>query len=72
MLCMKKTLHGQKRGVWVSISRWHNVGPLFFEETVNSKRYCSMLHDFIGLLEDELTYSGFNKMALLRKKLTTT
>jgi hypothetical protein len=34
------------------------VGPSFFEETVNSKRYCSVLHDFIGLLEeDQITYS---------------
>jgi hypothetical protein len=33
-------------------------GPLFFEETANSKRYCSMLNDFSGLLEeDEITYS---------------
>jgi hypothetical protein len=34
------------------------VGPLFFEETVNSKCYCSMLYDFIGPLEeDEINYS---------------
>jgi hypothetical protein len=38
------------------------VGPLFFEEIVNSKRYCSMLYDFIGLLEeDEITYSWFQQ-----------
>jgi hypothetical protein len=54
----EKPLHGQKLGVWVVISRGRIVGPLFFEEIVNSKRYCSMLHDFIGLLgEDEFTYS---------------
>jgi hypothetical protein len=53
----EKTLHDQKLEVWVAISRWHIVGPLVFEETVNSERYCSMLHDFIGLLEeDEITY----------------
>jgi hypothetical protein len=35
------------------------VGPSFFEER---KRYCSMLHDFIGLLEeDEITYSWFQQ-----------
>jgi hypothetical protein len=29
---------------------------------VNSKRYCSTLHDFIGLLEeDEITYSWFQQ-----------
>jgi hypothetical protein len=38
------------------------LASLFFEETVNSKRYCSMLHDFIGLLgEDEITYTWFQQ-----------
>jgi hypothetical protein len=51
--CMTRNL-----GVWVAISRRRIVGPLFFEEIVKSKRYCSMLHDFFGLLEeDEITYS---------------
>jgi hypothetical protein len=54
----EKRLHDQKLGVWVAISRQRIVGSLLFEETVKSKRYCSMLHDFIGLLEeDEITYS---------------
>jgi hypothetical protein len=52
----------QKLGVSVALSRRRIVGPLFFEETVNSKRYCSMLHDFIGLFEeDEITYSWFQQ-----------
>jgi len=52
-------LHDQKLGLWVAISIRHIVGLLFFEETMNSKHYCSMLHYyFIGLLEkDEITYS---------------
>jgi hypothetical protein len=55
-------LHDQKLGVWVAISRRRIVGPLLFEEIANSKRYCSMLHDFIGLLEeDEITYSWFRQ-----------
>ena len=58
----KKPLHDQKLGVWVAISRWHSVGPLFFEETVNREPYSSVLHDFIGLLEeDEITYSWFQQ-----------
>jgi hypothetical protein len=37
-------------------------GSLFFEETVNTKRYRSLLHDFTGLLEeDEITYSWFQQ-----------
>jgi hypothetical protein len=58
----EKPLHGQKLGVWFAISRWRFAGPLFFEVTVNSKRYCSMLHDFIGLLEeDKIAYSWFQQ-----------
>ena len=58
----EKPLHDQKFGVWVAIAIRRIVGPLFFEETVNSKRYCSMLHDFIGLLEeDEITCSWFQQ-----------
>jgi hypothetical protein len=39
-----------------------SVGPLFFEETMNSKRYCSMLQDFIVLLvADKITYSCFQQ-----------
>jgi hypothetical protein len=56
----EKPLFDQKLGVWFVIPRRRIVGPLFFEETVNSIRYCSMFHDFIALLEeDEITYSWF-------------
>jgi hypothetical protein len=58
----EKPLNDQKLGVWVAISRRRIVGPLFFEETVNSERNCSMLHEFIGLLEeDEITYFRFQQ-----------
>jgi hypothetical protein len=58
----EKPMHDQKLGVWVAISRGRIVGPLFFEEIVNSNRYCSMLYEFIGLLgEDEITYSWFQQ-----------
>jgi hypothetical protein len=59
---LEKPLHDQKLGVYDAISTWCIAGPLFFEETVNSKCYCSMLHDFIGLLEeDEIIYSWFQQ-----------
>jgi len=58
MLCMKNLCMTRNLGVWAAISRRRIVGPLFFEETVNSKRYRSVLHKFKGLLEeDEITYS---------------
>jgi hypothetical protein len=31
--------------VWVTISSHGLLGPIFFEETVNSERYCRMLHN---------------------------
>jgi hypothetical protein len=38
------------------------VRHLFFGETANSKRYCSMLHHFISLLEeDHIIYSWFQQ-----------
>jgi hypothetical protein len=58
----EKPLHYQKLELWVAKARWHTVGPLFFEESVNSKHYFSMLYDFIGLLEeDKITYSWFQQ-----------
>jgi hypothetical protein len=48
--------------VWVAISKWHIVGPLLFEETVNNERYCSVLYDFISLYEEDVvTYSWFQQ-----------
>jgi hypothetical protein len=42
------------------IPRRRIVGPLFFEEIADSKSYCSIFNDFIGLLmEDEITYFWF-------------
>jgi hypothetical protein len=58
----EKPLHDQNLGVWVAISRRRIVGPLFFDETVNSIHYCSTLYDFIGLLEEaEISYSWFQQ-----------
>jgi hypothetical protein len=55
----EKPLHDQKLVVWDAISRKRTLGLLFFKESVNSKRYCSVVvHDFIGLLEEyQITYS---------------
>jgi hypothetical protein len=50
------------RSVEVAIFRRRIVCPLFFEEAVNSKRYCSIIHYLIGLLEeDEITYYWFQQ-----------
>jgi hypothetical protein len=50
------------RKIAVHLGFIDTVGHLFFEETVNSKRYCSMPHDLFGLLEeDEITCSWFQQ-----------
>lgn len=39
------------------------AAPIFFEETTDSKHYCSILHDFTGLLEkDKINYSWFQQV----------
>jgi hypothetical protein len=58
--CMMYSVFGKLLCTWATVCRQHIVGPLFFEETVNSKCYCSMLYKFIGPLEeDKITYSWF-------------
>lgn len=55
-------LYDQKVGVWAAVSRRRIVGPIFFDSTINSERYCSILYEFIQLLEeDEIMYSWFQQ-----------
>jgi hypothetical protein len=56
-------LHDQKVGVRGAISRNRIIGPLFFDDTVNSERYCEMiLYPFIGHLnEDEIARGCFQQ-----------
>jgi hypothetical protein len=41
----EKVRHAPRITVWVAISSHGLLGPIFFEETVNSERYLSMLHN---------------------------
>ena len=42
-------LHAQKIGVWVAMSRARIIGPIFFNETINSQNYCdNILRPFIA------------------------
>jgi hypothetical protein len=58
-------LHAQMISVWIAISRWRNVGPIFFHQTMNSERYCSeILFPFVAPLdEDEIHNATFNRTA---------
>lgn len=56
-------LHEAKIGVWVAMSRARIVGPIFFENTVNSDRYCTeILAKFISeLTEVEINNGWFQQ-----------
>jgi hypothetical protein len=41
----EKLHHAPRITVWVTISSHGLLGPIFFEEAVNSERYSSMLHN---------------------------
>ena len=46
-------LHDQKVGVWCAISRTRLIGPIFFDDTVNSQRYINnILNPFFNQLTD--------------------
>ena len=50
MIC----LHDQKVGVWCAIARSRIIVPIFFEDTINSKRYISdILEPYFELLTEE-------------------
>ncbi len=48
-----KSLHPPKIGVWCAVSRRRIVGPLFFEQTIDSDLYCDLIQQFIALLEED-------------------
>ena len=39
----ERPLHSEKIGVWVAMSATRIVGPIFFNETINADRYCSII-----------------------------
>ena len=56
----EQPLHDQKIGVWCAISSRRIVGPIFFEQTVNSNRYIvNILNPFLEQLTDEEKSFGY-------------
>jgi len=52
-------LHDQKIGVWCAISRTKIIGPIFFQDTVNSERYiANILRPFFDQLTDYEKQNG--------------
>lgn len=51
---VQKPLHSQKIGVWCAISKRRIIGPIFFNDNVNSDLYLDhIIHPFIGELNEE-------------------
>ena len=57
------TLHPQKIGVWLTVSRRRIVGPIFFHDTVTAHRYRNnILNPFVEqLFDDELRFGYFQQ-----------
>jgi hypothetical protein len=60
-VCHKEPLHSLKVGVWCAISRRRIIGPIFFEETVNTQVYVNIFDMFVNQLDDELQHGFFQQ-----------
>ena len=56
----QKPLHDQKVGVWCALSRGRIIGPIFFENTITSKRYIhNILEPFFNQLTEQEKQQGW-------------
>lgn len=54
------TLHPQKLGIWVAMSRRRIIGPIIFRDTLNAANYRQLiLQPFIDQLHDDELQRGF-------------
>ncbi len=56
-----KGSHLKKIGVWCAVFQKQIVGTIFFKKTVNSNVYCSIISQFIALLEPDECYCTFQQ-----------
>lgn len=57
---VETSLHPQKIGVWVAMSRRRIIGPIFFNYTINAERYRNnILQPFIEQLHDDELEHGY-------------
>ena len=56
-------LHDQKIGVWCAVTAERIIGPIFFDDTINSDRYRRNILEpfFQQLTDDELRYAYFQQ-----------
>ncbi len=50
---IESSLHPLKIGVWCAISRKRIIGPIFFENIINSQEYLRIIQEFISELDEE-------------------
>lgn len=57
---VETSLHPEKIGVWIAMSRQRVVGPIFFNDTINAERYrTQILQPFINQLHDDELQRGY-------------
>lgn len=56
---VEKPLHPIKVGVWTAISKKRIIGPIFFQETVNTDRYLAIFDQFVQRLTADEQNNGY-------------
>ena len=56
---IETSLHPEKIGVWVGITRKKIYGPIFFTDTVTSKEYIKIIDQFIETIDEEILIDGY-------------
>jgi hypothetical protein len=56
---VETSLHPEKIGVWVAVSRRRILGPIFFRETITGERYRIILEEAIGQMHDDECQLGY-------------
>jgi hypothetical protein len=60
----KTPLHTVRIGVRFAVFSRRTVGPIFFGNKINSKRYIDAVHEFLGqLIDEEIAEHGTDKTA---------
>lgn len=56
---VETSLHPQKVGVWVAISRRRIIGPIFFRDIINGERYRAILQEALETMHDDELQLGY-------------
>ncbi|XP_018574750.1 uncharacterized protein LOC108913653 isoform X1 [Anoplophora glabripennis] len=56
---IETSLHPQKIGIWVAVSRRRIIGPIFFREVINGERYRGILRQALEQMHDDKLRFGY-------------